>query len=79
MKLTKKHIGKLFTNGGDGSWVYQLVDIKKGKLLFYSFDNKYAIETNKFADWEHFKSRNPFPKEWTKRGWDRARRSRETI
>ena len=69
MKLTKKHIGQLFDNDADGSWVYQLVDIKKGKLLFYDFASSYVVETNKFSDWKPFVPRKQWPKEWIKLGW----------
>jgi hypothetical protein len=70
MKLTKKHIGRLFDNNADGSWIYQLVDIKRGRLLFYSFDGSYIVETNKFADWKFFVPRKPWPQTWIKLGWE---------
>ncbi len=77
MKLTRKHIGKLFDNDADGSWVYQLIDIKGKELLFYSFTQAdYEIDTNKYADWKPFKPRNPWPKEWIKYGWNVGRRER---
>ena len=76
MTLTKKHIGKLFdVSGGDGSWCYQLVDIKGKELLFYCFTRgEYEVDTNKYKDWRPFKPTNPWPKEWLKWGWERARR-----
>jgi len=70
MKLTQKHIGQLVDNGSDGSWVYQLVDIKKGRLLFYAFDGTYVIDTNKFQDWRLFKPLKQFPKTWIQQGWE---------
>ncbi len=72
MKLTKRHINQLFTNDlSDGSWIYQLVDIKKEKLLFYSFaETTFVQETNKFADWRFFKPVNIINTYWGKRGWE---------
>ncbi len=56
MKLTKKHIGKLFdVDGSDGSWCYLLVDVKGKELLCYGMNGTYAICTNKYADWRPFK------------------------
>lgn len=69
MRLSKKHIGQLFdTVGGDGSWVYELIDIKKGKNLFYSFDGTYYSDPNKMSDWRPFKTQK-FPKNWVHFGW----------
>jgi len=74
MNLTKKHIGQLFDNdGSDGSWCYQLVDIKGKKLLFYRMDGTYTIDSNKYSDWKEFKPRNPYPKEWIRYGWSQAK------
>ena len=74
MKLTKKHIGQLFDVGGDGSWVYQLVDIKKGWLLFYDFNGRYVKErVGSYSDWRKFIPQNPWPKDWQRYGWTIAR------
>lgn len=75
MKLTKKHIGGLFdVKGSDGSWVYQLVDIRKGKLLFYAFGGWEITSQRKYNDWTVFKP----VKRWTKRqikyGWETGRK-----
>ena len=77
MKLTKKHLGQLFDNkGADGSWAYQLVDIKKGELLFYVFGShgRYEVDSNDFGDWLHFKPQIR-PKRWDIGAWETARRS----
>ena len=80
MKLTRKHIGGLFTNGDDGSWVYQLVAIKGKELLFYTFDrDRYEVDTNKFADWKRFQPRKPWPKNWIEYGWATARRNQDVV
>lgn len=72
MKLNKKHIGQLFdVNGSDGSWYYQLVDIKGDRLLFFCND-RYEIDTNKYADWRPFKSRF-FSKKDVRNGWKTGR------
>lgn len=74
MKLTKKHIGGLFSVGGDGSWTYQLVDVKDGWLLFYGFDCEYFKErVGEHDDWERFKPRKPWPKNWKEYGWTIAK------
>lgn len=73
MKLTRKHIGRLFdAEGADGSWCYQLVDVKGGELLFYKFDGSYEIESNTFNDWQPFKPRKAW--KWKKTGWTTGRR-----
>jgi hypothetical protein len=73
MKLTKKHIGKLLqVNGADGSWCYQLIAVNKNKLLFYSFDGKYVVDSTKHTDFEYFKPLNPFPNSWLRLGWKTA-------
>lgn len=74
MKLNRKHIGQLFDNhGADGSWCYQLVAIKRGRLLFYDFHGGYVLDSNKYADWRHFQPVNPFPANWIKYGWTIAK------
>lgn len=76
MKLTRKHIGGLFDNeGGDGSWAYQLVDVKKGWLLFSVVGEPLRYEADKqiWHDWRPFKSQSPTRSEIT-RGWETARR-----
>lgn len=78
MKLTKKHIGGLFdVRGSDGSWAYQLIDVKKGELLFYVFGSspsRYEIESNRHTDWQVFQ---PQPRDpvWDIEGWKTGRRS----
>lgn len=75
MKLNKKHIGQFFdVRGADESWVYQLVDIKDGKLLCRVFSNRYEYEfdTNKYSDWRPFNTNIPHKNEITK-GWRTAR------
>jgi len=78
MKLTRKHIGKLFdVRGGDGSWVYQLVDVKKGWLLFYSFhagEGAYFKErVGEYHDWRPFRPLKDWPENWRNFGWTTAR------
>ena len=74
MKLTVTHIGQLFDNNGDGSWVYQLVDVNKTHLLFYAFDGKYVKDRrNGQYDWQPFKPTRPWPKNWLKVGWQTAK------
>lgn len=65
MKLTRKHIGQLFNvAGADGSWVYQLADVKKGWLLFYDFRGSYYKErTGEHHDWQPFT-----PEKWWSNG-----------
>lgn len=78
MILTKKHIGRLFdTQGGDGSWAYQLIDIKGKELLFYSVnDGKFEIDSNKYRDWRPFKRyENNWPMRHVKLGWKSGRRA----
>lgn len=76
MKLTSKHVGGLFdVPGSDGSWAYQLIDIKKGKLLFYVFGSnpsRYESESIRNNDWQIFKPqvRNP---RWDTGAWEQAR------
>jgi len=75
MRLNRKHIGQLFdVHGADGSWVYQLVDIKDGKLLCRVFSNNYRYEfnTNKYADWRPFKTQLP-SRDQVKNGWESAK------
>lgn len=75
MKLTRKHIGGFFdVRGGDESWVYQLVGIKNGKLLFRVFTNSYKYETDFVHqhDWRVFKSCIPHGTE-LKQAWKVAR------
>lgn len=75
MRLTKKHIGQLFDNhGADGSWCYQLVDVKGKELLFYT-SGRYEIDSNKYADWRLFKPVK-FSKEWIDLGWQTGRRTK---
>lgn len=74
MKLNKKHIGKLFNLGSDGSWVYQLVAVNKTHLLFYEFDGHYyKEEKGKHTDWVYFKPRKTWPKHLLKFGWMTAK------
>lgn len=76
MKLTKRHINELFdVEGGDGSWVYQLVDVSKTELLFYCFGScRYEIEPkNKFKDWRRFKPQ-AHKESHVKYGWTIGRR-----
>ena len=53
MKLLKKHIGLVFdVEGGDGSWWFRLLAIKKRRLLFQDSQGKYWIESqDRFHDW----------------------------
>lgn len=77
MKLTKKHIGQLFDNDADGSWVYQLVGVnKKGWLLFWSFCNSDYVVCTSHTDWVPFKARKgswPFIARHKKQGWKNPR------
>lgn len=73
MKLNKKHIGKLFdVSGGDGSWWYMLLDIKRGKLLFLDNSGRFWIEESK-RDWRLFRGPDLDPDQ-VKEGWKKARR-----
>ena len=78
MNLTKKHLGGLFdTKGADGSWAYQLLDVKGKELLFYVFgsNNRYEIDTNEFHDWRKFRpSRRD--KRWDMGAWESAGRNK---
>ena len=79
MKLTKKHIGKLFDcRRSDGSWAYQLLDIKDGKLLFYvfgSFPPRYEIDQQSYTDWRLFKPQPRDPR-WDQDAWSLARETK---
>lgn len=78
MKLTKKHIGRLFDcRGGDGSWVYQLIDVRKGELLFYSLSaGSWEIDSQKqHQDWRQFVPRLTFDKPQIENGWKIGRRT----
>jgi hypothetical protein len=77
MKLTRKHIGKLIhVSGSDGSWAYQLLDIKNGEVLFYDLGGKFEIAPqNKYDDWAFFKPATDY-KEWIEYGWKSGRRER---
>lgn len=75
MRLTKKHIGGLFqTFGADGSWHYQLLDIKDGMNLFYSSSGRYEIEPNSHSDWESAGLK--FDKIHIRNGWKYGRVSK---
>lgn len=72
MKLTKKHIGKLFDcAGGDGSWAYQLIDIKGKELLFYSLGGDFWAFKDTYIDWRPFETQEFRSK---KESWAIARR-----
>lgn len=72
MKLTKKDIGKLFDcAGADGSWAYQLIDIKGKELLFYSFGGDYWAFKHTYTDWRPFVAKEFRTK---KDSWAMARR-----
>lgn len=74
MRLARKHIGGLFDIAvGDGSWCYQLVDVRNKKLLFYTMSGTYKIESNRHLDWRYFKPRKTWPKSWIERGWEEGR------
>lgn len=74
MKLTRKHIGLLVDNGGDGSWVYQLVAVNKTHLLFYDFHGDYYKERRgKHSYWRPFAPTDPWPRAWVKKGWQEAK------
>lgn len=74
MKLTKVHIGGLFTTPmSDGIWVYQLVDVKKGWLLLYDLCGEYYKEEMGADDWIKFVPKKHWPKVWIKNGWAMAR------
>lgn len=79
MKLTKKNIGQLFdVRGADGSWAYQLLDIRKGELLFYVFGSapaRYEIDSQKVNDWFPFKPRKR-ESTWDIGAWDQGRRAK---
>lgn len=75
MKLNKKHIGKLFdVTGSDGSWAYQLIDIKGKEALFYSIGRDFWALENKHDDWRPFK---PQMFRSAKDCWPLARRNKE--
>lgn len=75
MKLTHKHVGQLFhVQDSDGSWVYQLVDVWRGWLLFYDFHGTYVKEKiGKHSDWERFVPTKPWPRRWKAWGWQSAK------
>lgn len=77
MRLTRKHIGQIFdVRGGDGSWVYQLMDVRKGELLFYGFAaDRYEIDDAKYNDWQPFEPQKWWSKTHKKMGWQIGRRS----
>ncbi len=74
MRLSKQHIGRLFdVQGADGSWVYQLVAVKKGNLLFYLInESKFETDTNQHVDWRPFTT-YPLSKDKIKYGWSVAK------
>lgn len=79
MRLTKKHIGGLFDiEESDGSWCYQLIDVKKNELLFYTFSNDHPleIEPSSYKDWQPFIPAYHLNKRWIKEGWKTGRRSK---
>lgn len=77
MKLTKKHIGQLFDiHGSDGSWCYELIDVKRGELLFYGFGGRHEIEKAGYRDWRPFVPRYHLNKDWIKYGWETGRRAK---
>lgn len=77
MKLNKKHIGQLFdVRGGDGSWCYELIGVKKGELLFYAFNGKHVIDGSINNDWRPFVPQYHCNKRWVKHGWVVAERSK---
>lgn len=77
MRLTKKHIGGLFdTDSGDGSWCYELIDIKGEELLFYSYGDRHEIDSAKYTDWRPFIPQYHRNKKWVGYGWKKARRSK---
>lgn len=75
MRLTKKHIGQCFdTRGGDGSWCYQLLDIKGKKLLFYSWPSeRFEIDTNRLNDWRAVSQFKKFSDKQINKAWKTAR------
>ena len=77
MKLTRKHIGKLiYVSGSDGSWAYQLLDIKEGEVLFYDLGGKFEIAPqHKYDDWAFFKPATDY-KKWIEYGWKTGRREK---
>lgn len=77
MKLKRKHIGKLFDcRGADGSWVYQLIDIRDGELLLYSLTSGlFEIESRKHKDWRRFRPQTLFDAAQTEDGWKKGRRT----
>ena len=73
MKLIKKHIGQLFdVDGGDGSWWYRLIDVKRGRLLFQDNSDNYWIEKqSKYHDWRPLD--NKVHKKLVEEGWKKGR------
>ncbi len=73
MKLFKKHIGQVFdVAGGDGSWWYRLIDVKKKRLLFQDNSGRYWIEDqNKYHDWRNIDDQ--VHKVLVKEGWKTGR------
>lgn len=53
MKLTKRHIGRLFDiEGADGSWAYMLADVNRWGYLFYAVgDGRWWKEKKGQKDW----------------------------
>lgn len=79
MKLTKKHLWGLYdVRGSDGSWAYQLIGVKKGKLLFYVFGSyppRYEIDQQTYTDWRPFEPQIRDSR-WDKTAWDTARETK---
>lgn len=74
MKLTRKNIGQLFDcRGGDGSWAYQLIDIKGKELLFYSIGGDFWAFKKTYTDWRPFKSQEFYTRD---EAWKMARREK---
>jgi len=77
MKLSKKHIGKMFdVEGADGSWAYTLVGVRGNELLFNVVGRpwRFEISTNGYEDWRPFRPVLP-NKLAIRRAWNTARRS----
>ncbi len=79
MKLTKKHLNQLFDCiGGDGSWYYQLVAVRKGKLLFNvnGEPRRFDISSDSYNDWRRITNVRMFSKSEIKWGWKNGRRDK---
>lgn len=77
MRLTKQHIGGLYTiRGADPDWVYQLIDVRSRWLLFCTFDGYFYKERTGREDWVPFKPMKKWPDLKLEYAWSIAKGGR---